>query len=160
MLTQKKIRELFNYSNGNLYFKTRVANRVSVGDKVGWIDKRGYVKTEVNYKAYFVHRLIYAYHYGLIKNQIDHINGVKHDNRIENLRDCTPSQNVRNQSINSSNTSGVKGVHYRPHLGKYQARLTIDGKRVSLGHFKNIKDAEECVRRERKAQHGEYCNHG
>ena len=74
---------------------------------------------------------------------VHHKNGVRNDNRIENLRDVTASVNQRTKPISKSNTSGFKGVRWRPDKNKWQAYATILGKFKSLGHFVSQMEAIE-----------------
>lgn len=73
--------------------------------------------------------------------QTDHINNDSLDNRCENLRTATASENQHNKSKQANSTSGYKGVVWHPRVKKWQARIKINGKRISLGYFDNKKDA-------------------
>jgi len=85
---------------------------------------------------------------------VDHVNRNGLDNRRGNLRTCTARQNCYNTKRRTDNTSGYKGVHL--HFGKWQARVVVNGKRISLGHFDNLMDAVR-VRDEAAAKHyGQY----
>lgn len=82
--------------------------------EVGTLTPQGYLRATVCRKAVAVHRVIWAMHYGeWPKGQIDHKNGNRSDNRISNLRDCTPSQNQANRHVSLSNC-GLKGIHHYP----------------------------------------------
>ncbi len=73
--------------------------------------------------------------------EIDHINGNKADNRKENLRECTRSQNCINQAIRKDNKSGVKGVYWAKDRQKWRACIGVNWKTINLGTFKNKEDA-------------------
>ena len=74
--------------------------------------------------------------------EIDHINGVKDDNRFKNLREATRTENIRNQKLpRVDNASGVAGVSWYKKYGKWVARIQVHGKRISLGYFSNLCDA-------------------
>lgn len=73
--------------------------------------------------------------------EIDHINGDGMDNRRINLRVCTHSQNMLNMKITSRNTSGYKGVHFHKKLNKWRARICVNGRKICLGVFSDIKEA-------------------
>ncbi len=72
---------------------------------------------------------------------VDHINGNPQDNRLENLRACTLSQNQANRKLNVNNTSGYKGVRFHKTAGRWQARITFQGKELYLGLHWTIRDA-------------------
>ncbi len=136
MLSQDLLKELFDYKGGNLIWKVSIGKRAKVGNIVGSINNYGYIVTTINKKSYLVHRLIYAWHYGIFNSsmQIDHINRDRSDNRIENLRVVTNQQN----KFNKTNT---KGYTYNKKNKKFQARITINGKEKNLGYFNNEDEA-------------------
>lgn len=72
---------------------------------------------------------------------IDHRNGNALDNQRDNLRISTHAQNMQNQKINSKNTSGFKGVGFRKDSGLWRARISVNGKRITLGHFNTAEEA-------------------
>ena len=133
MITQEKIKELFDYDSGNLLRKTKTSNRVKVGDVVGSISKSGYIKTGIDNKTHLVHRLIWIWHNGEIDNNLllDHINQDKVDNRIENLR-------LVNRQENSWNRQ-AKGAYFDKRCGLWQSKIQTKSGRISLGYF----DTEE-----------------
>src|SRR6478752_4511704 len=91
----------FSYrDDGFLLWKRSRSNGYS-GKVAGYVNSHtGYVKIRFKYLAYLAHRLIFVYHYGYEPKYIDHINGIRTDNRIENLREATPTQNCMNQKLN------------------------------------------------------------
>lgn len=139
MVTQDRLKELFKYSADTGLLVKRKPHRGSV--KVGWKQKAGYISTKIDKKSYLVHRLIFLYVYGHMPKYIDHINRVRDDNRISNLRSATIIVNSRNRCLRHDNTSGKTGVTYRKHAGNYQARIYIEDKRISLGCFKTKEEA-------------------
>jgi len=108
------VRQYFDYHvDGYLVWKVKVAQCVQIGQRAGSKHATGYIHITLLGGYYKAHRLIYAFHHGRIKDQIDHINRIKDDNRIENLRDVTGSVNTMNTApLRSTNTSGVKGVSF------------------------------------------------
>lgn len=124
----------------------RVASRWNLrkaGNEAGHINSRGYRVLCIERKTVQAHRIAWFLHYGSWPNgQIDHINRDPKDNRIENLRDATASENCRNRNIPAHNSSGVAGVHFHKPSGKWHARILDDGKRVHLGAFEEIEDAK------------------
>ena len=96
----------------------------------------------INSKRYYAHRLAWLYQYGEFpKNHIDHIDGDGINNKINNLRDVTCSENRRNTRLPTNNSSGVKGVTWRKNDKKWQAQLKINGKNHHLGCFSTIEEA-------------------
>jgi HNH endonuclease/AP2 domain len=89
---------------------------------------------------------------------VDHIDGNKLNNNIENLRETTATQNAQNRKIHKNNTSGVKGVYFNKYK-KWVAQLKIDNKVTYLGSFDDIKLAENAVKEARSKNHGVFCKH-
>jgi hypothetical protein len=111
MITQSKLHEMFEYrDDGNLIHRHTVQGGKRMGEVAGSPHNMGYRQITICRKKYLIHRLVWLYHYGNIPDQLDHINGKRSDNRIENLRECTYSQNHGNKRINRNNTTGYKGV--------------------------------------------------
>lgn len=111
----------------------------------------GYHGIRIDRALILVHRLIWVLHYGeWPKGELDHINGDKFDNRIENLRDCTKSQNMRNQKLRRDSTSGFPGVHFcRDKKNKpWVARIGMRGTWKTLGYFATREEAIDCRKRE------------
>lgn len=135
MITQERIKTLFDYDYGCLYWKIKRPH-IKVGDRAGYTQSKGYRAIKIDGKSYKEHHLIWLYHTGsLPKEQIDHINQIKDDNRIENLRECSNAENHQNRKL----TAGV----YKHTNGKWHARICINRKRVSLGYFQTKEEAEK-----------------
>lgn len=161
-LTQSKIHSLFEYrEDGNLLWKVSSTNRVRIGDIVGYLNIAGYHRVQIDRKKYFLHRLIYMYHHGSLTPgmDIDHIDGNKSNNRIENLREITHSQNLMNAKINKNSKTGVKGVYFSKKAKKYQTQLVINGKNTYLGTYSTLEEAEKVMKEAREKYHGEYARH-
>jgi len=91
---------------------------------------------------YRLHRVAWAIHYGVWPSgQIDHRNGNGLDNRLENLRDATHTQNQRNQRIHRKNTTGARGVCLCKRTGRFQALIWLNGKRLYIGRFDTVEAA-------------------
>ena len=136
MLTQEKVKELFHYEpdTGNLVWRfDRCANKVA--GKIAGSLNNGYFRIRIDGKGYFAHRIIWLYVYGAWPaNDIDHINGIKTDNRIFNLREATKSQNGQNQrKPQSHNTSGYLGVS--AYKGKWKATIKLSGNNLFIGYY-------------------------
>ena len=107
-MTQQDFIDRFEYRDGKLFYKN-TEGCMAKGSEVGTLDK-GYLKTLINRKPYRLHRIIFMMHHGYLPKYIDHIDGNPANNRIENLRPATSSQNNLNRGKHKRNTSGYKGV--------------------------------------------------
>lgn len=161
-LTQELVRRLFEYRDGALYWKELVTNRTGkrVGKQAGYIHKTGYRIISVGGVQYKAHRLMFLYHHGYLPEFVDHINNVKDDNTIENLREATKADNCRNTRISKSNTSGIKGVSLETNKKRWRARISVNGVLKEKVGFKTAEDAAAYVRNWRIQEHGAFANHG
>lgn len=111
---------------------------VTSGQKAGNLQKDGYVRIKVKGRKILAHRFVWFIYYGVWPTgQVDHINRVRNDNRILNLRDVDAVTNARNSTINSNNTSGAAGVWRNAANGKWQSVIRWGGVRRHLGYFDN-----------------------
>lgn len=137
-LTAARLRELVNYNpdTGLMTWKISRNQKALAGTEVGHQEAKGYRSACIDGKDFKVHRLAWLYVYGQWpKNQIDHLNQIKDDNRIVNLRDVTNSQNQLNIKIKSNNTSGLRGVHFDSRAKTWRAQISRNGVRQTLGSF-------------------------
>jgi hypothetical protein len=161
MQMQSYLNSVFDYKEGKLYWKEAKSRCIKAGDEAGCVDKStGYVKVSLDGKSYGAHRLIFVMHYGYLPKNVDHKNQVRSDNRIENLRAATVANNAQNSKMFGHNTSGVKGVCWSKSANKYQAMITVDGKRIYLGYYSQIDDAAKAISNARHKYHGEFASHG
>jgi hypothetical protein len=157
MLTQQQVAELFEYRDGGLYYRVTRGGNVA-GSRAGTLQQIGYRQVMVAKKKYYEHRVIYLLCHGVWPDEIDHINGVKFDNRIENLRSCGSSENKYNLCGRSA--TGVKGVYFDKRRDRYYVELTACGRRTRAGSFASLEEATSVVQNLRVAQHGVFANHG
>jgi hypothetical protein len=143
MLTQARIRELFDYrEGGELVWKVQTSNCIKVGDVAGCLDSKGYKKTQVDGKKYLNHRLIWLWHFGYFSEHgLDHINRIRHDNRIENLREASKVCNARNAKVFSNNHFGITGVCWDKGVSKWLVRIKIQNKTIYLGRYDTLLEA-------------------
>ena len=139
-LTQDLLKELFDYRDGNLYWKVAKAQRIKIGDLAGSAQKSGYRQVMINGKGYSGHRLIFLWYHGYLPEFLDHIDGDPSNNSIDNIREATNQENGWNQkkrkSINNKPTSSkYKGVSWHKPTKKWLTQITIDGKTKHLGLF-------------------------
>lgn len=154
------LNSLFLYKEGLLIRKNDYNKYLKAGDILGTINSEGYLLVKVKGNNFAVHRIIFKMIYGYEPSCIDHINQNKIDNRIENLREATISENQRNTKLRVTNSTGVKGVTYDKKSKKYRARCSFNNKQISLGYFKDITCAKKAVQNFRSTHHGIFCNHG
>jgi hypothetical protein len=106
------------------------------------------------------HRAAWAIHYGeWPQGEIDHINGDKADNRIENLRVVTSRQNAMNRPLRCDNLSGHVGVYWVGSLNKWMAQIKVDGKQKTIGRYKTLAEAVD-ARKDAEQRYGYHPNHG
>lgn len=131
-----------------------------LGKKAGHPNGLGYITVCIDQHRYKAHRLAWFYYYGKWPDhEIDHINGVRNDNRIENLRDVPRSINGRNCKISHRNKSGVIGVTFNRAVKKWHAQIYQGGKNRHLGLYNRKIDAVR-VRKEAESKLGYHPNHG
>lgn len=144
-LTVERLRELLDYSPETGEFRWRVSpsNSVSSGSVAGAPDRKGYWYIQIAGARYLAHRLVWLYVNAVWpKEQIDHVNCTRADNRITNLREATPTENgenIRHAKTNSS--TGLLGVSWYKRTGKFTAKIKVNGKQLHLGYFYSAEDA-------------------
>jgi len=156
-----------DYDEFSKYFKVEDGKLIRLigapgsakGTAVG-TNSYGYLMFGHKKKIYFVHRAIYLLMKKELPEYVDHINGDKLDNRIENLRGATICTNAYNAKLSSRNTSGCKGIHKIKDGSGYQVSIRYNNIRKYLGKFKDFDDAKEFISLAREMVHGEYANHG
>lgn len=150
-----RLKDMLEYNSelGLLYWKVSPRNRTLPGDVVGNINDTGYMVFVLDSNRMRAHRAAWAIYYGEMPvGDIDHINGVRNDNRIVNLRLATRSQNCQNAAVRKNTKTGVKGVHLRLDTGKYSASISVDKKTTWLGCFDTLEEAAK-VRTEAEIMH-------
>ncbi len=144
MITQKEIRKLLYYDSveGNLFWKVNRCRSAKSGMIAGGVDHDGYRYIKVSGTRYSAHRLIWLYHYGSFpENETDHINRIKDDNRIENLRDVSRMCNMRNSNVYSNNKTGVKGVYWHKTKERWGVTVRIMNKDYHVGYFDDFDES-------------------
>lgn len=154
-VTQSFLNEAFEYKDGVLIRKFPQGNR-KAGSIAGCRQKIGYCILMINKKFFYVHRLIYLMHHGYMPKFVDHIDGNKSNNRIENLRECNHSENLSNRLKQKNNQSGHKNVHWRASHKKWHVSICKNKKSYSFGYFKNLEDAINVANKARLNLHQEF----
>ena len=137
----------YDVSTG-VFTRNTARGNAKAGSVIGNPDSKGYLKTLLLGEYVKLHRLAWFYvHNAWPESQLDHINGIRSDNRIVNLRECDTSQNCLNQhGPRSNNTLGVQGVRKVKKTGRYRATCTVQGVRHHLGVFATQEEAEQAYR--------------
>ena len=153
------LKQVFSYDpeTGEITWKIRRGNMI-VGTIAGSVWGDGYRYIRFDGTLYLAHRIAFAMYHGRYPEAVDHINMVRDDNRISNLREATVAENNRNKRIQSNNSSGYKGVTLHKPSGKFQAKIMFDGKTESLGYFDTKEDAAIAYENAARKLNGEfYC---
>lgn len=148
-------REMFPRSRLWKMWNTRYA-----GKEAFTRNHSGYFGGQIFNKRLLAHRVIWAWCYGEWPvDVIDHIDGDPVNNRIDNLRVVTQSENSKNSRISIRNSSGITGVSWASRDKKWIAYISIEGRRTSLGYFNDIASAV-AARKQAEPQFGYHANHG
>ena len=159
-LTARMLRELLDYDRDtgifvwkrrNIdLFKTESSwktwNTRFSGTVAGRVDRYGYQEIRVLGARYKSHRLAWLYHYGEWPSlEIDHINRIKNDNRIENLREVSHLHNLQNQKEAQKNnkSTGILGVSFHKASEKFVANISLNGSRKYIGLFLTKQEAHK-----------------
>jgi hypothetical protein len=157
-LSLERLREALSYDPYIGLFTWCITRRGTFrGSVAGSLDRDGYRMITIDGSPYRAARLAWFYvngHWPV--NYVDHRNGVCDDDRINNLREATNTQNQHNAGPQRTNTSGFKGVTFNKTHEKYQATIRVDGRRIFLGYFNTPEDASIVYRRAALQHHGEF----
>lgn len=145
----------FTYINGIMYWSDDFSPRARRGFPAGSYDANGYLCVKLSGKSYKMHRLIFLLHHGFLPEIVDHINGCKSDNRIENLREASTSLNNANKfKAQTNNKLGILGVVRHKKTGKFQATFA----KKYLGLFNSADEASNAVESAREKFIKDLCN--
>ena len=133
--------------NTGLFVHKTTAKHVKIGSIAGCKSVYGYITLKINGVGYYAHRIAWYMYYSVEPDSsldIDHINGIRSDNRICNLRLVTRSQNTQNlKTAKTDKNSRLLGVHFMPRINKYVARIGLNGVRYYLGVYETKEHAYE-----------------
>jgi len=160
----RTISEAISYdpNTGQMMWKKKSGPKLP-GMSAGCLCKtHGYILIRVDTVLYMAHRIAWVLSYGREPDgHIDHINGNKSDNRIMNLREATPSQNMFNRGAQSNNACGLKGVCFNPKIRgskKWSAEICENRKRHKLGLFSLKSLAAVAYAKAAIRYHGKFAN--
>jgi hypothetical protein len=158
LLTQEDLMDRLEYDQetgdftyAKSYFKCKK------GNKAGHPNRDGYLVIMIARRYYKCHRLAWLYVHGEWPSKdLDHINGIRSDNRITNLREATRNQNGHNRKLQKNNICGVKGVNYRESRNRWVTRVRFNNKVYHIGTFKTLEEAKSKREEKAKELHGEF----
>lgn len=163
MITRDYINSILHYNpeTGVFTWAKPVGKKIKIGMRAGTLNPKGYRVIIIAGKIHREHRLAFLCMTGEMPlNEVDHINGVRDDNRWINLRLATKFENQWNQKKPTNNTSGLKGVCWNKRDKRWVAKVGFNGDVIYLGGFSSKNNAEDAVRRYRERLHGKFTNHG
>ena len=134
-------------------------NAKHAGKEITTVSNHGYIRFSIFDGLFLGHRVAWTLHHGVLPSgEIDHINGDRTDNRIENLRDVTTAENNKNLAKRIENTSGTTGV-CRGRVNAWRAFINVNGEHKHLGEF-NVKTDAVIARKAAESLYGFHQNHG
>lgn len=160
-LTASRLTEVLSYDpqTGVFSWQNPTTNRVKTGDRAGHPDtQHGYRLIGIDGRVYHAGRLAFLYMTGTMPAFVDHINRDRADDRWDNLRSVTRSQNQMNRTKQSNNTSGFKGVHFISATGRWRARIGANTQQQSLGVYDTPELAHRAYLIAAAKLHGEFAN--
>ena len=164
-LTQELLKELFHYCEITGIFTFKHRKEITYGDKgfntrfagkqTGSLCKKtGYIRLGIYNKTYQAHRIAFLYVYGYIPGEIDHVDGIRTNNWISNLREATRSENGQNlKKARKHNKLGMLGVSYHVNSNKYVARIAVNKKTTTIGLFQTKEEAHAAYINEKRKLH-------
>jgi len=161
MLTQARLKELLSYgADTGEFTRIKTVGRCNAGTVSGFSDcSEGYTCIHIDGRTFKAHRVAWLYTHGYWPDHIDHINGIRTDNRILNLRDITKAENAKNQRVPKNNTSGLIGVYWDKGKRKWMVGIGVNKKLKHIGYYDYKWDAI-CARKSSENKYGFHVNHG
>ena len=158
MITQEYLKQLFDYQNGQLIRKNGKLAVIKAG-------KKRYERITVDGKAYALHRMVYLWNHGYLPKIIDHIDGNRENNNINNLREATQQQNCLNSKHRTTSKSPCKNVYLQAPTKNAEWKrnwvvsLMVNKKRKYVGSFEDLELADLVAHEARNLYHGAYARH-
>ena len=168
MITQEYLKDAFSYDpeTGVFIWKIRplhhfkntkgmnIFNSQFAGKIAGSNHTNGYLEVGLSNKGYLLHRLAWVYCHNFLPKDIDHINGIKTDNRLCNLREANRSENNQNQKVaRTDNKLGILGIFFIKSRNRFVAQIGLNNKRIHLGYFKTAEEAHQAYLTEKRKIH-------
>ena len=159
-LSKEFLCNLFDYRDGEIYYKIS-RSRNKAGSKAGAYRKHDNAyQVTINGKHYLIHRIVFMMHHGYFPEMIDHIDGNRANNKIENLREATHSQNAHNAKLRCDSAIGKKNIRYIKRDSLWRVDVQVNKNRIYCGSYKDLELAELVAMEARNKFHGQFANHG
>lgn len=154
-VTADRLRELFKYDDeSGLFTRIKRTGNTKIGSVATCKNSNGYVVMHIDGKLYGAHRLAWLYVHGQFPiDQIDHVDGVRTNNSIRNLRDSSQYENMQNVAKKATNKSGHTGVSWDSQTGRWAAQIMSHRKTIRLGRFVLLDDAVNAYKSAKKNIH-------
>lgn len=161
MIDQKTLKEKINYCSETGEFKRngKILGNSRKDRVCGHINDQGYRLISIDGETYRAHRLAWIYMTGEEPKEIDHVNGIRSDNRFENLRNVSHQENQKNMRMHKDNKSGISGVSWNKDKEKWRVRISVNGKETFLGYANHLFEAA-CLRKSAELEYNFHPNHG
>lgn len=161
LLSVEEVKSLLDYDPLTGLFSWKIKYfTLYPGKPAGSKGVNGYLSVCIKRKNYYLHRLAFYVTYGYMPEIVDHINCIRSDNRILNLRETDIYGNNQNTKVRKNNKSGVKGVYWHAATKKWAAVITVKRKSIHLGCFATIEQAKKARREAAEKYQGIFVNHG
>ena len=157
--TIKRLRDLIDYDpkTGIMRWKVCKASRINIGDIITGKMKLGHLRVGIDGQRYLAHRIAWFHYYGKWPTKhIDHIDNNPENNAINNLRECTPAQNLWNRPAQCNSLLSLKGVSFDTRRGTWFARIMVEGKLHWLSSYNSPELAHAGYIKAAKKLHGEF----
>ena len=159
MITQERLKELFNYDPETGYFTNQISRgRACGGYRAGSPSGHGYRKIRIDYEGYYEHHLAWFYVYGEWPEELDHRDGNGSNNAISNLRCATRTQNNFNAE-RATGMSGLKGAYLDSRSLQWYSKIQLGGYQKHLGMFNTPEEAHKAFMDAVERHHGEFAFH-
>lgn len=159
MITQQELKQRLRYDPlTGIWTWIDCINKSHNGRNIS-VNTKSYKQIVINYNTYQLHNLVWLYMTGKFPRngyEIDHKDGNPSNNKFDNLREATRSQNNWNSKLAKNNTSGYKGLTLNKQTGKWRARIRCYGKKINLGTFNDKLDAINALKEARIKYHGDF----
>lgn len=161
MITQEEVKNLLEYCEGKLFWKTRGYGNapIKAGSIAGSICSRGYIRIKLKNKNYLAHRLIFLIHHGYMPDFVDHVDGDKSNNNIENLREANRATNGWNRKPYANNKTGIKNIKLSKNSKSWLVNINVNKQRIYCGSFDDLELADLVAQEARDLYHGRFARH-
>ena len=157
MLSKENLHKLFEYKDGNLYWKDNYFKSF-IGKKAGFSSGNNYIRINIKNKQYFAHRIIFMMHHGYLPNIIDHIDRNSLNNKIENLREADARENALNSTLTQPSITGIRNVYFDKRRNKYNVVLKVNKKHKFIGSYFDLELAELVSTMAKEKYYGKFAN--